>query len=69
MQERHMVPVWFFVGLVLAIDGSIIEVTGIREWSHPAGTVLSGYHTAVWWGLLLLALGGFYVYKFWPRKS
>lgn len=68
MRERqHMLPVWFFIGLLLSIYGVIILATSLSEWSHPPAVVLSKYHPGVWGGILLLLIGGFYVLRFRPR--
>lgn len=68
MHERHhMLPVWFFIGLLLTIYGIIILLTSISEWSHPTATVLAQYHPGVWCGVLLLVIGSFYTLRFWPR--
>ena len=69
MNEGHrMVPVWFFVGVILLIYGVIILATGIYEFSHPPATVLAQLHPAVWWGALLTLVGAVYVYVYLPRK-
>jgi hypothetical protein len=69
MRERHhMLPVWFFIGLLLTIYGAIILATSLNEWSHPPAVVLSQYHPGVWGGILLLAIGGFYTIRFRPRS-
>ncbi len=62
-----MIPVWFFVGLLLGIYGVLILVSGIVEWSHPSATVLAELHASVWWGALLTAVGGIYTAVYWPR--
>lgn len=70
MRERHhMLPVWFFIGLLLLIYGVIILIAAIVDWSEPSQAILSQYHAALWGGILLLLIGGGYVLKFWPRKS
>ena len=70
MSEGHrMVPVWFFVGVILLIYGVLILATGLYEFSHPPATVLADLHPAVWWGALLTIVGGVYVYLYLPRKS
>ncbi len=70
MNERpRIIPVWFFVGLILLIYGVIILGTGIYEFSHPPSTVLSHLHPAIWWGALLTIVGGIYVYLYLPQKS
>ncbi len=68
-RERHMLPVWFFIGLLLTIYGVIILITSISEWSRPPDVVLARYHPGVWGGILLLLIGGFYVVRFRPRPE
>jgi hypothetical protein len=67
-EGRGMIPVWFFVGVILLIYGVLILATGLYEFSHPSSTVLANLHPAVWWGALLTILGGIYVYLHLPRK-
>jgi len=67
-EGRHMIPVWFFVGVILLIYGVIILATGIYEFSHPLATVLAKLHPAIWWGGLLTIFGGVYVWIYLPRK-
>lgn len=67
-EDHHMIPVWFFVGMILAVYGVIILITGIYELSYPPSTVLANLHPAIWWGALLTVLGGVYVYLYMPRK-
>jgi hypothetical protein len=66
--RHHMLPVWFFIGLLLTIYGVIILIASLVDWSEPSSAVLSQYHAGLWGGILLLAIGGLYVLKFWPRK-
>jgi hypothetical protein len=69
MRERHhMLPVWFFIGLLLTVYGVIILITSLADWSEPSQTVLSQYHAGLWGGILLLLIGGVYTLKFWPRN-
>jgi hypothetical protein len=51
------------------IYGVIIFATGLAEWSHPPDTVLADLHAPVWWGGLLMVLGGIYCALFRPGKS
>lgn len=67
-RDRHMIPVWFFVGVILLIYGVIILATGIYEFSNPPATVLSNLHPAIWWGALLTVIGAIYVHLYRPRK-
>lgn len=69
MRERHhMLPVWFFIGLLLTIYGVIILFVAIADWSQPSQAVLAQYHPALWGGILLLLIGSFYVLRFRPRR-
>ncbi|MBZ5514630.1 MAG: hypothetical protein LAN62_07260 [Acidobacteriia bacterium] len=68
-EDHHIIPVWFFVGVILLIYGVLILVTGIQELSSPPPTVLSRLHPALWWGALLVIIGAIYVYLFRPSKS
>lgn len=68
-RERHMLSVWFFIGVLLTIYGAIILVTSISEWSMPPAVVLARYHPGIWGGILLLLIGAFYVLRFRPRPE
>jgi hypothetical protein len=67
MEKHHIIPVWFFVGVLLLIYGVLILASGLAEWSHPPATVLAELHAPVWWGGLLTLIGGAYVLAFRPR--
>ena len=64
-----MISIWFFVGLLLLAYGVVILATGIAEWSDPPPVVRADLHAPVWWGMLLIAIGAFYVYRFSPKKG
>jgi hypothetical protein len=68
-EKHHIIPVWFFVGLLLLIYGILIFASGLAELSHPPDTVLAELHAPVWWGGLLIVLGGIYCMMFRPNKS
>ena len=68
-EKHHIVPVWFFVGVLLLIYGCLIFVSGLTEWSNRPSTVLAELHAPVWWGGLLIILGGVYLAVFRPRKD
>ena len=67
-EDRRIIPVWFFVGLILLIYGVLILATGIYGLNQPTATVLADLHPAIWWGALLTGIGAVYVYLFFPRK-
>jgi hypothetical protein len=68
-EKHHIIPVWFFVGLLLLICGVIIFVTGMGEWSNLPDTVLANLHAPVWWGGLLIVMGAIYCCVFRPGKA
>ena len=72
--HQQMIPVWFFVGVILLIYGIIIFGTGVSELKSPpldALVSMPGWaqHPAVWWGAILTVIGGIYVYLYFPKKS
>lgn len=68
-ENHHIIPVWFFVGVLLLIYGVLIFISGLAEWSHPSNTVEANLHAPVWWGALLIALGSLYCTLFRPSKN
>ena len=70
MSEKHeIIPVWFFVGVLLLVYGVMILISGLAEWAHPPNTVLAELHAPVWWGGLLTLLGAIYCAMFRPVKT
>jgi hypothetical protein len=66
------IPIWFFIGVLLVVYGTMILGYGVFEWvtlSYPAGVELTNLHTPVWWGGLLTVLGLVYVVKFRPGRA
>lgn len=68
-EKHHIIPVWFFVGILLLVYGCMIFVSGLTEWSNSSNTVLAELHAPVWWGALLIILGSVYCVLFRPRKQ
>jgi hypothetical protein len=69
-EKHHIIPVWFFVGVLLLIYGVLILVSGLAHWSHPAqGVALANLHAPVWWGALLVVLGLIYCIKYYPDRQ
>ncbi|HEX4031033.1 MAG TPA: hypothetical protein VHX20_11760 [Terracidiphilus sp.] len=69
MTEKHMLPVWFFVRLLLTMYGVIILITSLADWAHSPAAVLAKYHPGVWGGVVLLLIGGFYTVCFRPGRK
>jgi H+/Cl- antiporter ClcA len=70
-ETKHVIPIWFFIGILLTIYGVLILGAGL--WDVINGikrdVVLAEVHAPVWWGILLLAIGGFYTIRFRPGKN
>lgn len=67
------IPIWFFIGGIVLIYGVLITGTGLYGWLFPPAAAervqLWELHTDFWWGLVLLAIGLFYVLRFRPVKE
>ncbi len=68
---RGLISIWFFIGVLLFVYGILILGSGLYELAVPPPhpVVLANLHAAVWWGALLVALGGFYALRFSPRRQ
>jgi hypothetical protein len=65
------ISIWFFIGVLLTIYGSMILGYGLFELATGAmaNVILANLHAPIWWGALLLALGIFYGVRFLPRRD
>ena len=67
-EKHHILPVWFFAGVLLLIYGCLILVSGLAEWSSPPDIALPNLHAPVWWGGLMTLVGLVYTLTFRPRR-
>jgi len=71
-EHEKQIPIWFFIGALLAFYGLLITGAGIYGWINPPPpekmVKLWNLHADVWWGALLVIFGLVYVVKFWPSK-
>ncbi len=65
-----MKPIWYFVGLILVITGVIIVGAGIYNIINPPEVkkVLADTRPELWWGTLMIIVGGLYVWKNYNKK-
>jgi len=55
---RSLVPIWFWVGLILTLYGAIITILGLLSLPGKGhGTVLAHLHPDLWWGAIMLLFG------------
>jgi hypothetical protein len=57
---KQMISIWIFIGCLLIVYGFLILGQGMFELfvppAHPV--VLAGLRAPLWWGALILILGG-----------
>ncbi len=69
MHRPGMLSIWFFIGVLLLVYGVLILGAGLYGLSSPPDVVLANLHAGIWWGALLILLGGVYTWHFAPRKQ
>lgn len=71
MTGKGGISIWFFIGTLMAFYGIVILGYGLYAIANPPErtTVLHNLHADVWWGILLLAIGALYCYKFFPTRA
>ena len=62
------VSIWFFIGVLLTVYGVLITGAGLYGLAHPPAVKLAWLHAGLWWGLVLLVIGGIYTYAFFPAR-
>lgn len=69
-EKHHILPVWFFVGVLFLIYGVLTVASGLIEWNSPPPDVaLSNLHAPVWWGAVMVAMGLIYTISFRPGRE
>ena len=63
------VSIWFFIGVLLLVYGVLITGAGLYGLAHPPDVKLAWLHAGLWWGLLLVVIGGVYTYAFFPARQ
>ena len=73
-EKHHIIPVWFFVGVLFLAYGVLVFASGLSRWAADAASqsaqndVLARLHAPVWWGALLIVLGIVYCGLFRPGR-
>jgi len=68
MNDERLIPIWFFIGILLAAYGLLISASGVYHLFRPPENpvALSNLHADIWWGGVILVLGLFYAVRFRP---
>jgi len=69
--EKQQISIWYFIGLLVLVYGVLIVGAGVGELISPPDNprVLQELHVGIWWGALLVIIGGMYVYFFRPGRA
>jgi hypothetical protein len=61
-----MYSIWYFIGLLILVYGVLILGAGIMDLVSPPAQplVLAQLHMGIWWGALMIILGGVYARVF-----
>jgi hypothetical protein len=68
-EPKEMMPIWYFVGLMLTAMGLVVLAAAITNYMSPPArqTVLSHLHLDLWWGMVMIAAG--VLFFFMNRRS
>lgn len=72
MDKNEQIPIWFFIGALLSVYGIIITAVGVYFLfaEHANKDLALQYcHADLWWGIILIALGGFYTRHYFPWRA
>ena len=58
-----MKPIWFFVGVLLLVNGVFVLFADVFYAMNPPehATVFAHARPGLWWGLLMLVVGGVFL--------
>ena len=71
MHHKNMISIWFFIGVLLLFYGVVIFAEGIYQYLNPPANpvVLANLHAGIWWGAILILMGGWYTSHFSPKRT
>ena len=67
--SEKRLPVWFFVGILLLINGLAVFGSGIYWFFVPAKVILANMHVGFWWGIVIIAAGLIFIIKNRPERT
>ena len=68
--DNRQISIWYFIGLLILVYGLLIIGAGIADVVSPPANprALAELHVGIWWGALMIVLGGLYTYLFRPGR-
>jgi len=66
-RPREPLPIWFFVGVILAVYGALVIAGGTLGSTRI--TVLSETRPALWWGAIMLCFGAVFTAIGWLGRD
>jgi hypothetical protein len=68
--HSHLISIWFFIGILLLSYGVLIAAASLYYAANPPANpvVLANLHIGIWWGALLIVIGGIYSWRFRPGR-
>jgi CBS domain containing-hemolysin-like protein len=69
--EGGRISIWFFIGVLVLTYGVLIFGASIYDqiMKTPEIVGLANLHAGIWWGLLMVILGGVYTFRYYPREE
>ena len=70
MNSRSQISIWFLLGSLLLIYGVVATALGLVN--HDASgraVLLTELHADLFWGLLLLVLGAYSCFRYYPKNT
>jgi len=69
--DKQAISIWFFIGALLVVYGVLIMGAGVWDLFSPSGLpqAMGHLHATIWWGGLLVILGGVFCHTHWPRRN
>jgi len=69
--QKHLIPIWFFIGVLLTIYAVLIIGAGVYQLVVGTGeqVALAHLHIGIWWGAGMLPLGLVYIIRNWPGRK
>jgi uncharacterized membrane protein HdeD (DUF308 family) len=70
MNSRSQISAWFFVGSLLLIYGVVVTAASLVNRDATGHTVfLSELNSDILWGILLLGIGAYSCFRFYPKNQ